>query len=315
MKNVFLFIIIGLFAFTNLFAQDETTEEVKQIDKPVRFAWESGVLIDNQTSLIPTVKTLEYVIQHKFGTIDNGTSDLWGVFAPGANVRFGLNYVVANNVQIGWGITKNRMYNDFNIKWTIFEQTRNNTIPVFVTVFANTAIDGRSKDDFSELYDNEMPLARYAYKFKHRFTYFAELIIGRKLTDGISLQTGVSFSHANLVNTWHDHDRVGLHFSGRAKVSPQGAFIFNLDFPLQIDKISEQHADWNSTNTPGWNGPYHPEPNLSFGYEISTSTHAFQVYAGNSSGILLQDIMMNNYNKIKKDNFAIGFTITRLWSF
>ena len=315
MKDIFVFIIMGLFAFTNSFAREETKEEVKQEDKPVRFAWESGILIDHQTSFIPTVKTLEYIIQHKFGTIDNGSSDLWGIFAPGSNVRFGLNYVVADNVQIGWGITKNRMYNDFNAKWTIFEQTRNNTMPVFVTVFANAVIDGRDKDDFGELYDFENPQDRYNYKFSHRFSYYAELIVGRKLTDGISLQTGVSFSHANLVDNWHDHDRVALHFNGRAKVSPQGAIIFNLDIPLEIEKISEQHPDWNATNTPGWDGPYHPKPNLSIGYEISTSTHAFQIFAGNSSGMLMHDIVINNYNKIEMDNFAIGFTITRLWSF
>ncbi|MHA7109761.1 DUF5777 family beta-barrel protein [Sunxiuqinia elliptica] len=293
MKNIILFILLGLFVSTNLFAQDEATEE-KEKDKPVRFAWESGVLIDQQTSHIPTVKTLKMVIQHKFGPVENGHSDLWGIYAPAGNIRLGLNYVVANNVEIGWGISKRKMYNDFNAKWTILEQTRKNQIPVFVTLYGNAAIEGSPEEDFGT-----------EYQFSDRLSYFSQLIIGRKVTDGISLQAGLSFSHANSVAPEYDHDRVGLHFNGRAKVSPQGAIIFNFDAPLKIDKISEQRPEWDN----------HPKPNLSFGYEVSTSTHAFQIYMGNSEGMLLQDIMMNNFNSTDFDNFAIGFTITRLWSF
>ncbi|MGQ7869126.1 DUF5777 family beta-barrel protein [Sunxiuqinia sp. sy24] len=313
MKNKILSILLGLLVCTNLFAQEETAG-VKEKDKPVRFAWESGMLIDQQTSQISTAKTLEMVIQHKFGSIDNGSSDLWGIYAPAGNIRLGLNYVVANNVQIGWGISRRNMYNDFNAKWTILEQTRKNKVPVFVTVYANAAIDGMDRDDL-ELYNYDMPYARSRFNLKSRMSYFAELIIGRKVTNALSVQGAVSFSHANFVPQWQDHDRVGLHFNGRLKVSPQGAIIFNFDAPLQIDDLSEQNPGWTSENTPGWDGPYHPEPNLSFGYEVSTSTHAFQIYMGNSQAMLLQDMMINNYNGIDFDNFAIGFTITRLWSF
>jgi hypothetical protein len=77
------------------------------------------------------------------------------------------------------------------------------------------------------------------------------------------------------------------------------------------------------------------KPNLSIGFEISTSTHAFQIYLATAQGILPQeDIMWNkNYSSAKmvdgvlepssvwnKDNFfsgnfLIGLNITRLWNF
>ena len=293
MKKITIIVVLSLLVCTNLWAQEEAPEQ-KEKDKPVRFAWESGLLIDNQTSLIPTVKTLEFVIQHKFGSISNGHSDLWGIYAPAANIRLGLNYVIANNLQVGWGISKANMYNDLNAKWTILEQTRRNVIPVFVTLYGNMGIDGNNKSMYEPGYD-----------FPERFTYFAQLIVGRKVSERITVQGAVSFSHANSVPEQFDHDRIGLHVNGRIKVTPQGAVIFTYDAPLKIQKISEQRPEWGN----------HPEPSLSFGYEISTSTHAFQIYAGNSRGMLPQDIMMNNYNKINKDNFAFGFTITRLWSF
>ncbi len=80
-------------------------------------------MIDAQTSVINDVKTLEFTIQHKFGTVENGISDLYGIYSAGANVRLGLNYVPVKNFQIGAGITKTGMNTDINAKWTIFEQT------------------------------------------------------------------------------------------------------------------------------------------------------------------------------------------------
>ena len=73
------------------------------------------------------------------------------------------------------------------------------------------------------------------------YSYFSQLVVGRKFCEVFSLQGGISFSHANMVDAWHDHDRVGLHLSGRVKFSAQSSFIFNYDAPLKIDQISEQH--------------------------------------------------------------------------
>jgi hypothetical protein len=138
----------------------------------------------------------------------------------------------------------------------------------------------------------------------NRFSYFAQLMIARKFNDRITLQGGVSFSHFNTT-PWHiDHDKVGLHAGGRIKISPQGSFIFNADFPLQIKGMSEQ-ADYTIGS----------EPILSFGFEVSTSTHAFQIYIGNSESLLPQDMMLNNPYKLDLENFRVGFTITRLWGF
>lgn len=288
-KYIFTLSCLLVFAFGSVLAQET---ETKKVEKPVRAPFESGYLIDNQTTLIQPVKTLEFAIQHKFGTVENGHSDLWGLYASGANIRLGLDYVVAKNIQIGLGVTKERMTTDFNAKWTILEQTRSNTIPIALALYGNVAIDGRDKDQFHD-----------DFKASNRFSSFAQVIVGRKF-DGISLQTGLSFSHYNLIDKGSYHDKVGVHFNGRFKVSPQGAIIFNVDVPLDLGYLDSEADDYNN-----------PEPNLSFGYEVSTSTHAFQIYMGNSKGLIQQDIMVNNTNKIDLDNFMIGFTITRLWNF
>lgn len=294
MKKIFNFIIISLVTLFmvngSLFAQKETTKA----EKPVRAPFESGILIDNQTSVVATPKTLELLIQHRFGNINsNGISDLYGIYAPGANIRMGLNYTLINNLMIGYGITKKNMYSDFQAKYTLFEQTRSNSMPVAITLYGNMAIDGRDESVFG-----------LDYKFSNRLSYFGQLIVGRKFNDMISLQVNTSFTHYNSVDSLYDHDKIGVGISGRIKISAQSSIIFQYDVPLKIKNISEQHEFLNPSL-----------PNLGLGWEISTSTHAFQVYLSTANGIVPQDIYMNNQNDFLNGDFMIGFTITRLWSF
>jgi len=140
MKKYIIGSLILLFGLTTAMAQD--TEPVKKKDKPVRSPFESGILIDNQTSVIPTAKTLEMLIQHRFGKMGNGISDFWGIYGAGTNIRMGFNYSILDNLMVGIGLTKKNMYTDMQVKWNILQQTRENTIPIAVTVYGNMAIDG-----------------------------------------------------------------------------------------------------------------------------------------------------------------------------
>ena len=106
MKFILIILLISLLPGGYLLAQNQekadstaTSEKPEITDKPVKFSWESGNLIDQQTSKIATKNTFETVIQHKFGTVENGRSDLFGIFAPGANVRIAFDYVILKNFQ------------------------------------------------------------------------------------------------------------------------------------------------------------------------------------------------------------------------
>jgi len=268
-------------------------EESKPKDKPVWAPFESGYLIDNQTTVIPTAKSLEYIIQHKFGTMNNGFSDLFGMYAPGANIRMGLTYSLIKNLQVGYGITRQNMYSDFSAKYTILEQTRFNTIPVAVAVYANMAIDGRNKEVFGQ-----------NYKGSDRFSYFSQLIVGRKVNDWLSLQFNTSFTHYNKTDSLIDHDKISIGINGRAQFSPQSSILFQYDVPLKIKGIAEHRGFTNPS-----------KPNLGVGWEIRTSTHAFHIYVATAGGILPQHDAMFNQNDWMNGDLMLGFTITRLWSF
>lgn len=296
-KYILILIILGI-TFSSTIAQEETADPV--------YAFNSGILIDAQTSYIPDARTLEFIIQHKFGSLENGKSDLWGIYAPGSNVRLALNYVPIKNLQIGAGITKKNMYTDLNAKLKVLQQ-KTSGMPVSLTLFGDLAIDGRNAESFGtgqtveskgiHANANEIGLS-------DRFSYFSQAMVTRQFGEGLSLQAGASFTHYNMVQWDYNHDVVGFHFSGKIKFSPQGSFIFNYDKPLKIKDISEQYT-WDT----------HAKENVSIGVEFFTFTHAFQIYLGTAQGILPQDMMMYNQKDWTDNGLAIGFTITRIWMF
>ena len=297
MKKIVLLAIATIIGLNFAFAQDEETEKVK--DKPVYDYFRNGTLIDNQTVYIPEARNFEMVIQNRFGKMNNGVKDVWGIYSPGANIRIGFNYVPIENLQIGYGLTKKNMYSDFSAKYLILHQTRKNDIPVFLAVYGNMAIDGRADDVFGE-----------NYKFSNRFSYFSSIILGRKFNDWFSLEVNGNLTHYNSVAAGNDHDKIGLGVDGQIKFSPQSAIHFMYNFPLKIQSFSEYKTDNNE-----WLD--YPQPTFGVGYEVFTGGHSFQIYITSADGILPQDIHMYNATDWTKgtQGLMFGFTMNRLWMF
>ncbi|HEX5653495.1 MAG TPA: DUF5777 family beta-barrel protein [Chitinophagaceae bacterium] len=273
-------------------AQDETTEAspARKI-KPVKNTFESVWLMDNQTVMVPIKGTLEMDIQHRFGTVDNGKKDVWGLFAP-SNIRLGLSYAPLEKLFLGAGITKERTQIDFNAKYALLKQSKGK-MPVSVTYFANMVIDARDKSNFRESY--------------HRFSYFHQLILARKVTENFSVQVAPSLSWFNNVEAYvnskgtiekkMNNEHLAISVLGRYKITPKTSIIAGYDQPLT------QHLVNN------------PEPNICFGIETTTSSHSFQIFAGNYYGIVPQSNNVFNRNDYREGQFLVGFNITRLWNF
>jgi hypothetical protein len=213
------------------------------------------------------------------------------------------NYSILDNLTVGLGTTKIKRIQDLQIKYKIIEQTRSNSIPVTIIAHEVIGVDARDKSIWDQNAGSP------GYKFSNRMSYFTELILSRRFDDKLSLQVGGAFTHYNCVDSVYDHDRISLSFAGRYKFSPQGSFIVAGDFPLDIKGIKDFKKDADKNTT------IYDKPNISVGVEISTSTHAFQIYLASAQGILQQeDIMWNNHDFFK-GGFMIGFNLTRLWNF
>src|SRR6187397_1087543 len=87
--------MLGLLLITiSTLAQEDSVAVQDSGNKPMRSVFESTWLIDNQTTLVQQKGTFEFMMNHRFGTIYNGISDIYGIYGSGANIRLGFNYTL-----------------------------------------------------------------------------------------------------------------------------------------------------------------------------------------------------------------------------
>jgi hypothetical protein len=271
---------LALFAVSvSALAQEADSVSAPKTDKPERDAFGSPWLIDNPTGMISSKNTLVFDIQHRFGVIESGNNDLLGIWGP-SNIRLALSYAITDRITLGFGTTKNNRLQDFNLRVGLLRQTRSGRVPVSITFYGNTAIDARESDFFPES--------------SNRLSYFSQLIIMRRFSRTVSLQVAPSFSHYNIVDESLSNNQFAIAVGGKVSISDKTAILLDYSQPL----------DQNSDN-----------PGLALGIEMSTSSHAFQVFVGNYNGIVPQKNYMLNPNKLSEKQFLIGFNINRLWNF
>ena len=285
--------VVFFLATLPAYSQDEPDSVAEQAaPRPIRDTFESTWLIDNQSVMVPAKGTLEMDIMHRFGTVDKGYDNFFGIYAP-SNIRIGISYSPISKLNVGFGFSKIQLTWDINGKYALLQQMPPGGSPVSITYFGNIAIDTRSKENFI----NE----------SNRLSYFNQIIIARKVTANFSVQVAPSLSHFNALEGYVNedgqirsklkNDHFALAFGGRYKITPTTVVMLNYDQPVTRHYINNPH------------------PNISFGVEFNTSAHAFQVFITNYYSIIPQLNNVFNQNDFNDGQFLIGFNITRLWSF
>lgn len=308
-----LLIVLFLFSGTAFVAAQDTipaesaeTTEPEITEKPLaKAAFESGICMDNYTVAMPPAKTLEFVLQHRFGTIQNKWSDLYGIWGA-ANIRMGLNFSITPNLQVGFGTTKVNRLQDLMVKYTFLRQRKEGGFPLTIAYLGNVALNATNESNFGS-----------DYKFVDRFSWYHEFMFARRFCSFFSAQLGVSYTHFNKVDKSADttakNDALGISLLARIKVSPQSSIVLSYLQPIILNYdpafIVRHPDDWMSIPDKA------PYPNLSLGWEISTSTHAFHLYLSAANGIVPSEIVMHNTNNFFNGFILVGFNMTRLWSF
>ena len=283
-KTVLLLFVISMISVSVAQAQEE---EEPTVDKPVKAIFESAVLIDNQSVDVPIKGTFEFDIQHRFGTLQNGFEDLFGLYAP-SNMRMGFTYSPIENLALGFGFAKRKNLLDFSGKYALLRQSRSGKMPLSVTYYGNVTLDPREEGNREEVFNKS-----------DRLSFFHQVIIARKVTDWLSLQVAPSLSHYNVINKYMENDHYALSFGGQVKLTSVTSIIANVDQPLTKHTL------------------YNPNPNISLGVQFTSSSHAFQIFVANFNSLSPQENnVFNTHNYADKitENFLIGFNITRLWN-
>jgi hypothetical protein len=283
MKKFLILLTLSL-SITSLFAQ---VDSLKQESKPVRFTFGTTTLIDNSTTETPYKGGLELEIKHRFSQIQN-YHNLFGIYGS-ANTRIGLNYGITDRIMIGAGTTKDNKLQDIQWKYLILRQTEDNKMPVSLSYYGNMVIDLRPEAVFGPA---------ESFRQIHRLSYFTQIILARKINNMFSVEVAPSVSYFNSVQENSDSTAAyknlnfGISAGARANVFGSHSVIIEYDKLFTKQNLTVQ-----------------PKPNLSLGWEISTATHTFQIFAANYNGILNQRNLVFNTNDWRKSEWLIGFNI------
>jgi hypothetical protein len=284
MKKLLILLTLSL-TITSLLAQEDTLKQVTS--KPVRFTFGSSTLIDVNTVEKTYKGGLELEIRHRFSLIEN-YHNLFGIYGS-ANTRIGLNYGITDRLMIGAGTTKDYQLQDIQWKYLILRQTEDNKMPVSLSYFGNIVADLRSSDAFGPA---------ESFRQIHRLSYFTQVILARKINKTFSVEVAPSLTYFNSVpqnvdsTAGYKNLNLGISAGARANLFGPHSIILEYDQLLTKQDIAVQ-----------------PKPNLALGWEISTATHTFQIFAANYNQIINQRNLVFNTNDFKKSQWLMGFNI------
>ncbi len=228
---------------------------------------------------------MDVKISHRFGTLNRGGYELFGL--DNATMRMGFDYGITSYLMVGIGRSTYQKTFDAFFKIKLLRQSTGKVnMPVTVSYVPTIALRTLDWEDPN----------RKNY-FSSRISYSHQLIIGRKFSEGTSLQLMPSFIHRNLAevtgspnNTW------ALGIGGRQKLSKR--ISFNVEYYYQFSGYKIP----GTTNS------------LSAGFDIETGGHVFQLHFTNSRGMTEKTFIGETTGKWQDGNVLFGFNISRVFN-
>lgn len=306
LSGFFFLIAFGSFAQDDMMDMLEAETEKESGSSKVTATFKGGKIINAQT--IETVKknTLDFRIGHRFGNVmeqasgDGGSHQFFG-FDNASDIRFSFDYGITDNLQIGYGRSKQNENWDGSIKYKILTQTIDNKIPITVVWYSDAAYSGRRDPD--SLFQKQV----------HRMTYVHQLIIARKFAPWLSLEVLPTLLHRNVVRNYindkgdaESNTTFAVGFAGRVKVTKRVSIV--ADYFLSFSKY---HA-----GTPDLRDPYksYYAP-FGIGVELETGGHVFTINLTNSGTILENGYLTGTTESWSTGAFKLGFLISRVFTF
>ena len=285
-KSIAIFFFIGLshFAFSqeedllSLIEEEETTNFITSSFKANR--------VVNLHSLENTAGgELDIKISHRFGFISGGAYELFGL--DHASIRIGGDYGITDQLMVGFGRSSYEKTFDGFIKYKFLRQsTGKKNMPLTMAGLTTMAIKTlKPSDPTRENY------------FSSNLYYTFQLIMGRKFSEGFSLQLSPTLVHRNLVATLEEENDVfAVGIAGRIKLSKRTSLNAEYIYVLP-GQLAEQYRN-----------------SLSIGFDLETGGHVFQLHFTNSTSMIEKGFVTETVGNWADGDIHFGFNISRTFS-
>lgn len=256
--------------------------EEKPEKQYVDYAFKSSRVIMSHSMELIRPGVMDMRILHRFGNINKGIYELFGL--DNATMRLGFDFGLTKNLMIGIGRSTNKKELDGFFKYRLIHQAKGpGALPFSMLVVGGSSMTLLKFSD----------TARKNF-FSSRLGYYGQVILGRKFSEGFSLQFMPTVVHRNLVPTREDpNDVFAAGIGSRLKLSKR--ISLNVDYYYRFN-----HNPADGTKNP-----------LSIGFDIETGGHVFQLHFTNAVGMNEKVFLLETTNDWSKGDIQFGFNISR----
>lgn len=241
-------------------------------------------LITGHTAATLPKGSLEFAIQHRFGELNSGAYNLFGLDNFNS-MRIGVDVGITDRLTIGGGRSSNRKTYNAYAKYRLFGLPEGKWNLTYVS---DIAMDARLRSDWN----------LESLRNIHRIFYTHQLIASWQITDNWLVAIVPTLVHANLVSQTNvSNDMPVLAWYVRKQI------ISKLALTAEGSTLIQSL----NTVTPKSN------PTLGFGFEYFTPRHVFQINVTNSRALNEPYFLTDNPRSTQMGNFCLGFNLIRRW--
>lgn len=289
MKRLSLVFLLSLFA-SWIFAQDDlmsmlNQDTLKDINYSTATFKSTRVMNGHSIERMPPGQ-LDVRISHRFGPLNSGAYNFFGL--DQSNIHLSLEYGILKWLMAGIGRGSFEKTFDGFAKFSVFRQSTGKiNMPVSVSVLTSIALKSIKFTDQT----------RPNY-FTSRLAYTGQILVARKISQGVSVQLAPSYIHRNLVAT---------------ELDPNDIFAIGAGTRIKLTKRTSLNAEYYYMANPKTylsQQVYNP---LSVGFDIETGGHVFQLFFSNSLGMIEKAFIGETTGRWEKGDIHFGFNISRVF--
>lgn len=270
-----------------LIAQDDLLEELEsevKEDPVVESTFKGLKIVNFESTKLVNKKNLFFVVSHRFGSVENGVDDFFGLDQAVTQLKF--IYGISDAVNIGIARSSFQKTYGGHLKYRLLRQKKNGspfTVAGYHLVTINTGLE---KDLLPKL------------EFSNRLSYVHQVLISSKVNKNLSLELIPSYLHENYVRfDDQDNSQFIVGMGGRYKLTKR--FSLNIDYGVHL----------NRSETSLFKNP------LSIGVDIETGGHIFQLHFTNAQPMFENGFLGQATGDWGEGNFFFGFNLSRVFNF
>ena len=289
-RKVYVFFLL-LVSMSSL-GQDDLLTMLENNEETLTFAtFKSSKIINLETIEQPAEAELDFIICHRFGTLNSGIENLYGI--DYGNVRMIFNYGLTDNVTLGLARSSTYKVIDGSLKTKLINQGKNN-FPLTISTYSIISFD-----TLTALFSNKK-------KYADNFSYTNQLLLARKINSELSFQISPSITYYNFPSPFLELSRImySLGIGGRYKLNKSVSINYEwIPIIKSGDNIIHPIKNENHINS------------FSFGCDIETGGHVFQLFLSNSTAMFERGFINENVENWSDGGIHFGFNISRSFNF